>query len=314
MTWTDTPPEMVSTSLAHIAHMMMLASHYLAIRLPAELTLPHRDYPRPTVFSLSSSYSHGTVPFPGSTNIQSPVHIERRGELRAPRPRPLFIDKPLPLLAKEDPQAYIMFIEGVSLLAYDIAWACSSQGIPIGEKSSFDYVCNVGRNLYNLLIGNQLHSNPAERIFTTGPSTATNQTGGELPEPAKTTTMMGRYSHGTAHTFLGDDFVSTFGLPTPNMLTDRLKSKLSSAAVMPEWEVLNDSAWTPDDHMEDGVLPKSHQRRESDRRLFGVESMATVRGALSETQPDINPPRSSERAPEKPKGSGISGWTKLKPR
>lgn len=67
-------------------------------------------------------------------------------------------------LAKEDPSTYSLFIEGVVLLAYNIAWACCTQGVPIGDKTSYEDVCNMGRNLYSLLIGNQLTNNPATRL------------------------------------------------------------------------------------------------------------------------------------------------------
>src|SRR3569833_4227930 len=61
LTLVATPPEVISTCLAHITHILMLATHYLAIRLPAEVTLPHRVYPRSTFFCLASSYSHGEI-------------------------------------------------------------------------------------------------------------------------------------------------------------------------------------------------------------------------------------------------------------
>lgn len=315
----------------------MLACHYLAIRLPAEVTLPHRDYPRPTIFSLSSSYSHGEVPFPGTATFQ-PSHAAGRDHepfQRVPRARPLFIDKQLPVLAKEDSWTHTMFLEGVALLAYDIAWACGSQGVPIGDKASFDDVFNIGRNLYNLLIGSQLLNNPAGRIFSapsapSSPGGGMRQTDGggggggggrEVNEFGKTATMMGRYSHGTAHTFLGDDIIQGFRIPSPNRLADRLKTRLSSESTLPDWEVLDDDAWAPDDHnhMEDGVLSKGgrHNGGSSapDRRLFGVESVATVITDLEDTlalaDMDASP---RNRRPEKARTAGTSGWTKLRNR
>lgn len=62
---------------------------------------------------------------------------------------------------------------------------------------------------------------------------------------------MGRYSHGTTHTFLGgaegSDFVRSFKLPSPLKLADKLKKKLLSEVAVPEWEVLEDDAWALDD-------------------------------------------------------------------
>ena len=280
----------------------MLASHYLAVRLPAEVTLPHRDYPRPTVFNLSSSYKHGDVPFPGTAAMPNFGSDTRAGEREAPqnpRPRPLFVDKPLPVLAKEDPSTYAFFIEGVTLLAYDIAWACSSQGVPVADKNSFDDVCHMGRNLYNLLIGQQLHNGRTAKIYPTISSNSdsnNDSNNADLDEIGKAAALMGRYSHGTAKSHLGDaggaEFVRGFKLPSPIKLADKLRKKLASDATAPEWEVLEDDAWVLDD--EDAVLVGNHRRRDSDKRLAGAEAA----GEVNRT----------------PSGAGTNGWTKLKSR
>lgn len=339
------PPEVISTSLAHITHILVLACHYLSIRLPAEITLPHRDYPRPTIFTLQSSYSHGEVPFPGTGNLHpdaaaptAVAHLssgpQPGGDFQhVPRARPLYIDKPLGTLAKEDGPVYASFLEGVSLLAYNVAWACCSQGVPItasegkASAASFDEVFSIGRNLFNLLISSQNNTGAGGRIFSPtatpamspSPSRngaaspispgagATNKTNVNGPTPPLS---MGRYSHGTTHTFLGDDVMRSFKLPGANRLSDRLKTKLSSETTMPDWEVLEDDAWAVEDedqqHMADGVLrrtvappvnqglplPGSNGGRHPgvagrnggiivgsmvpEKRLYGVESVATV--------------------------------------
>ncbi|KAJ4394079.1 hypothetical protein N0V93_003296 [Gnomoniopsis smithogilvyi] len=314
------PPEAITASLAHIAHILMLASTYLAIKLPAEITLPHRDYPSPTIFSLASSYRHGEVPFPGTVMLppatpadQSPRHV--------PRPRPLFIDKPLLTLAKEDQAQYSLFIEGVVLLAYDIAWACCTQGVPIGDKTSYEEVCNMGRNLYNLLIGNQLTNHPNTRLaqVSDSPDIARSPTD-QLAGPSKP--MMGRYSHGTQHTFLGsaegNEFLRTFKLPNPVKLADRLKKKMLSDADGLDWEMLEGDAWAADEPMETGVQRRPKASGESEQRLFGVESVmstSTARTGFDSTigdfaRLDVDGPSS----PEKARSPGISGWTKIKSR
>jgi hypothetical protein len=288
-------PEVISTSLAHIAHLLVLASHYLAIRLPAEITLPHRDYPRPTVFNFASSYQHGDVPFPGAAAMPNFGGETRDREAHhVPRPRPLFIDKQLPVLAKEDPSIYAFFLEGVTLLAYDIAWACSSQGVPVGNKDNFDDVCHMGRNLYNLLIGQQLQNTQTAKIIPTTPS---NNDSNNVQQDEKPT--MGRYSHGTTHTSLSDaggaEFAKSFKLPNPMKLADKLKRKLVSEVAIPEWEVLEDESWRIDED-DEGVLIASQKETNSDRsrRISGTSA------------------GNSYRSPSN--GAGTSGWTKVRGR
>ncbi|OBT49727.1 hypothetical protein VE04_09554, partial [Pseudogymnoascus sp. 24MN13] len=125
---------LISTSLGHVANLLVLVSRYLSVRLPAEITLPHADYPLPTIFSVASSYTDKPVPFPGtSASTPSPSAsrlLTAHGRSRTPppldrnlpRPRPLFVKSPLPRLAKEDPGAYTTFVEATALLAYDVAW------------------------------------------------------------------------------------------------------------------------------------------------------------------------------------------------
>lgn len=308
-------PAQVSTALSHIVHLLMLSTHYLAIRLPAEITLPHRDYPLPTIFSLPQSYKHTDVPFPGtpgqssSTSPTASRHSEQphHGQLQ-PHPRPLFIKKPLPLLASEDPSGYGLFLEGVTLLAYDVAWLCKSQGLPVGEESSFDDICNIGKNLYSLLIGTRPRPPPSSRLPSTqimSPKTENETDDRRLATPS----LVGKYSHGTAHSFLGSaegtDFIRSWKLPSPMKLADKLKGKLMSEVANAEWEVLDEGAWAVDNEIGgDGVVvgPGNEPGRSMAAGMQSFMSMRTVMDAAAEAAGD------GERKP------GSSGWTKLKPR
>lgn len=245
-------PELISTSLAHTAHILILVSHYLAIRLPAEIKTPNRDSPRPTIYTPVSSYQQVDADGrPTDSNLMANFNSQGRSSEagNAPRPRPLFIDRPLPVLAKEDPSTYSFFLEGVTLLAHDVAWACLSQNVHIGDRSSFDDVCNMGRNLYNLLIGQQLHNTQGAKLYPSLSTPGSLSDGDEADQtkPAPATPMMGRYSHGTSHTFLGSaagtEFVRSFKLPAPIKLADRLKKKLTSELSVPEWEVVENGDW-----------------------------------------------------------------------
>ncbi|KAK3945365.1 UV radiation resistance protein and autophagy-related subunit 14-domain-containing protein [Diplogelasinospora grovesii] len=316
-------PEMISTILAHMAHILVLACHYLAIRLPAEITLPHRDYPRPTIFSLGSSHRHGEVPFPGSAQIPSAGAGGLDDEhVHVPRPRPLFIEKPLPTLAKEDPSTYCLFLEGVALLAYDIAWVCCSQRVFVGEKESYDDVCNMGQNLWRLLIGDNIHRRTVEPgVFPTSltpPSGSPSRNEGEV----KPKSPLGCWSHGTTHNNLnsaeGTEFIRSFRVLGPMKIVDRLKGRLSREAPMLEWEKIEGDEF--EDAFDEGVLIKGRQDNKSGGRsgpasssgraaeLAGNESIMSVRtvstsaGVPDNGNANANPSR------------GTSGWTKLKNR
>ncbi len=295
-------PELISTSLAHIAHILVLAAHYLSLRLPAEIMLPHHDYPRPTIFNLSASYKHGEVPFPGSA-LPSQIAGIQNGDQFTPRVRLLFIEKPLPTLAKEDPATYALFLEGVTLLAYDIAWACSTQGVSIGDRNSYEDVCNIGQNLYRLLIGDQLHRKSLEPAFPpsfTPPSVSPKRDDGdELKTKSQTFRLSRRTPYSTRGAADGNDFVRGFKILNPVMLVDRLKKKLSSEQQpMFQWEKISeDDAQAGDDDFEDGVFIGAGGSRRPEDSIMSVQTVAT-------TAPDNGSP-----APR-----GTSGWTKLKSR
>ncbi|KAI1167162.1 hypothetical protein F5B18DRAFT_529247 [Nemania serpens] len=309
-------PEPLSASLGHITHLLFLASHYLAIRLPAEITLPHNDYPRPTIFSLSSSYQHGEVAFPGSSPI--PPDPRDRQFANVPFPRPLFIDKPLTTLAREDPATYNAFLEAVCLLAYDIVWLCRTQGVPVGDNNNhFDTFAGIGRNMYNLL-----QRTPPQIADDIGNQIAVAD-GREPTELGKAAPRMGLYSHGSGHTFLGsaagNDLTRNFKLQNPLKLADKLKSKLNHENSIPEWEVLEDDAWAPDDG-DDGVFvggarPKLSVGERGAR--FGFESYMSVNTVKSGGSGD-NPPAmisATANGKDREKGEkGTNGWTKIKAR
>lgn len=279
-------PEVISTSLSHIAHVIMLVSHYLSIRLPAEIALPHRDYPRPTMFTIQNSYRHGDVSFPGSL-MAAPLSETPFANSHVPRPRPLFVDKPLPQLSKEDPAAYSLFLEGATLLAYDVAWLCCSQGVSVGDRSSFEDICNMGRNLYSLLMNNQF-TGGANNFSIGAPGTNAN-IGGQNADEGQS--WIGRYAHGTTYYCLasdeGTELIKSFKLPNPLKLADKLKKKLLGDAPAPDWEVLGDDEWK-----DEGVTGNG---------AFDPKALGSKNGGLSDVK-------------ESPRTSNSNGWMKVKSR
>ncbi|ORY55483.1 UV radiation resistance protein and autophagy-related subunit 14-domain-containing protein [Pseudomassariella vexata] len=311
-----TPPEQISASLAHVTHLLWLTSHYLSIRLPAEITLPHNDYPRPTVFSLASSYRHGQVPFPGTTPLPQDPRDRRP---QSPHPRPLFLDKPLSILAKEDAQTYTSFLEGVCLLAYNIVWLCRTQGISVGDNSSniFEDFASMGRNLYNLLIGSSRNQQPPTLVSEANTSAGRNgaTVSGDAADISKPIPRMGAFSHGTSHTFLsgtaGQEFTRTFRLPNPVKLADKLKARLVNEALVPEWELIEDEELGPND-LDDGVFVGGTPQLRLKGQKFGLESymsVNTVRGGGGGVGEAKIP---SDGVSQKDREKGTSGWTKIR--
>ncbi|KAJ5902424.1 UV radiation resistance protein and autophagy-related subunit 14-domain-containing protein [Penicillium taxi] len=293
-------PAQISTSLSNIAHLLILVSHYLSLRLPAEITLPHRNYPTPTIFAPNASYHSREAPDGSSipqTSTSSPT-TSRMAEVRSqPRPRPLFIDKPLPRLAKEDPGTYAHFIEGAALLAWDVAWLCRTQGINL-SSDSWEEVCNIGKGMWQLLVGPPAQPSTLMRAFAGRDTQAKMKTNRDSPQTTiqrpKSFPMLGHYSHGTVHSFLGaaegSDFVRSWKLPTPTRIVDKLKFNLLGEMTSAEWELLEEKEW--DDEHEQPIVP----------------------GPLSSTPPGAHVGRDNNLTTDETRRKGSSGWTKLNSR
>ncbi|KZF26113.1 hypothetical protein L228DRAFT_242520, partial [Xylona heveae TC161] len=275
-------PAQITTSMTSLAHLLVLTSHYLLLRLPAEIVLPHRDYPLPTIFSPTSSYSSREVPFPGyplpQSSISSPPE-SRSGEIKQlPRPRPLFLDRPLPLLAKEDPQGYSLFIEGATLLAWDVAWVCRTQGLHAGTNT-WEEICSLGKNLWQLLVAPPFQPSPKPstmalprspsskdilnrqepaKDLSTPPKEQTSAAAAPSTTPSAAVSKrlsLGHYSHGTSHSFLngaeGSEYMRTWKLQSPMKIVDRVKAALLGELAGAEWEVLDEHEWE-DNPLESG--------------------------------------------------------------
>ncbi|EEP76628.1 predicted protein [Uncinocarpus reesii 1704] len=316
-------PAQITTSLSHIAHLLVLVSHYLALRLPAEITLPHRGYPLPTIFPSGSSYLAKDVPFPGlsPSNSFSPATTRGSDSRPLPRPRPLFLDRSLPKLAKEDPAGYTLFLEGVSLLAWNVSWVCRSQGLQIGQDSWED-VCEMGRNLWQLLVAPPaLAKALAGRDLQVKPSNSKETTRGTL-QRTKSLPLLGHYSHGTAHSFLGNaegnEFAKTWKLPSALKVADKLKSTLLGEIASAEWELLEQDEWDEASaaQAEDGVVNgKRASSGEDDRGDADTRSTITVKAVVEDEECDVVQKEPGEPAtPTDTRPKGTKGWTKVKSR
>ena len=308
--------------MSRLAHLLVLTSHYLSLRLPAEITLPHRDYAGATIFSPRSSYTSRQVPFPGSTPSHSSntsPSASRNGDLHAlPRPRPLYLDKKLPVLSKEDPINYSLFVEGVTLLAWDVAWLCWTQGLHV-SSNSWEDICALGKNLWHLLVEvPQLRTTP-HPILRNNPGTNSTpledpSSRSEPPEESSPRVFLGEYSHGSARCFLGGakgtEIMQGWKFQSPVKVVDKVKSMLLGELAGAEWEILDGNEFE-----------RAVQATEEGPVLVGGSQ--TEAGPVREERRDLEAPTKLTNGAPVPRddgaggggtAKGTSGWTKLKGR
>ncbi|KAL8940249.1 MAG: hypothetical protein Q9216_002903 [Gyalolechia sp. 2 TL-2023] len=324
-------PADVTTVNSVLAHLVHLISHYLSLRLPAEITLPHRDYPLPTILPPASSYTSSAIPFPHATpshsSSNSPSTSRALQTSPTPRPRPLFLKRKLALLAKEDAHTYTAIVEGTTLLAWNVAWLCKTQGIGVGDES-WDEVCDVGKNLWKLVAAQPtgprppttstphdrqhkqgLEVNPRPTIPRGNPQTVTTES---------SSTPFGHYSHGTVHSNLsgaaGSEYMRRWRLQDPVKVVDRVKHLLQNDRTGAGWEILEGKEWEAE-----GVDPEvSAPATVVDASTVvvdgggGAAAAAAHGNDFQDRKATSTTPLSAEGLQDKSKGT--SGWTKLKSR
>ncbi|KAJ5099109.1 UV radiation resistance protein and autophagy-related subunit 14-domain-containing protein [Penicillium argentinense] len=302
----------ISASFANVAQLLVLVSHYLSLRLPAEITLPHRDYATPTIFAPSSSYDLREMAdkvSPSHPSTPSPV-ASRTAESRVQsRPRPLSIDKSLQILAKEDPGTYALFLEGAALLAWDVAWLCRTQGINI-NSDSWEEICDIGKSMYQFLVAPPAQPASLTRAFASRDMQTKVKHTKDSPQTTiqrrKSFPILGHYSHATVHSFLaaseGSEFVRTWKLPTPTKIADKLKATLLGEMASAEWELLEEVEW------DDGTA-KTHQSpivQDLDIPNSTAEPARTNDGRKNS--------QTAQGADDARRSKGNSGWMKLNSR
>ena len=254
-------PDHVSASLANVSRLLVTCCHYLSIRLPAEVLCAHPDFPQPAMLSLQSSYqTPERVPANLSQSTLNSPSSSRTllGRLPRPKLRPLHLDKPLPRLAKEDPASYNLFIEGVTLLAWDVAWLCRTEGVTAID--TWEDVCAVGRNLWLLFMVDSA-SNDSGQTGTTTPTPSNVSVPVDFGAP-----RLGEYSHGSSFKNLagpeGTELFRTWQLPSLARISDKVKSHLLTEMSGAEWELLDEKEWNEEREDEQAVLVGG-ERRES---------------------------------------------------
>lgn len=317
----DATPSQITVSTACLAHFLHLISHYLAVRLPAEIALPDATHTYPQIFSPLSSYHSPTVPYPLSKT--SPTSSASNTARPAPRSRPLYIDKPPLALAAEDPIAYAQFIEAITLLAWDIAWLCKTQGLDVSARSWED-VCAMGKNMWLLFVAPPTKASTS-RITTPSTDINTEATSASPMSPPKVLVgkaiekaqpqerpapPLGHFSHGTNHSFLnaaeGGENMRNWKLASPMRVIEKVKAALASERMGAEWEVLEEGEWEDASAANTGEVAVG-------KNLLSAQTGGSISPKLGELLPVVGERRSSE-PPDEAKEKGRSGWMKVKSR
>lgn len=246
-------PEILTASLTQVAYLISRVATYLSIRLPAAMLLPSKQHPTgASIFLPSSSYvprqRKSSLDIPSKSAMSQSVELSSTEGMRS-----LVITKSVPQLYREHPEAFVSFIDAVTLLGWNIAWLCKSQGM--GGLSHWTDITNIGRNLYQLLSADIRIAlrTTSERIKQK--SSFTNSEDGSAGTPAH----LGRFSHGSAKHFLfspeGMDLMRGWRLATCTQVIDKLKMFLVNEMQGAEWEVLDEGEWNDHEDMDPQERP-----------------------------------------------------------
>ncbi|KAL8669029.1 MAG: hypothetical protein Q9168_006362 [Polycauliona sp. 1 TL-2023] len=313
-------PAVVMAVTASLAHLVHLVSHYLALRLPAEIILPHHDCPYPLILTPESSYTTKITPNSLTTPDRKsskamPVdrdilHANQRSSLKS-----VHAKEKLSVIAKEDPQAYAAIVEGITLLAWNVAWLCRIQGCDLG-MNSWDNVCDVGKNLWKLFTadpaGLPSDTDAEKRVITKQdgrPETAFGRS--QLQSQPSSSVAFGQLSHGTVHSNLstasGSKVVHGWRFQDPIKIVARIKQELSSERTGAGWELLEGKEW-------ESQMIRSQQPPPN----AVVDASTVVTADKSGTKESIGSPSLDPKNPviddAQDRVKGTSGWTILKSR
>lgn len=309
------PHDLVSETFDNVARLSNLCAYYLGVRLPGEILLPHEKFPRAAIMPEKSSYKHSKIAFPGLSSSQSSSPTESRFvDQNLPRPRPLWLEKPLAQLVKEDPKSYSLYIEGVTMLAYNVAWLCKSQGVD--GINNFDDICAIGRNLYHLLLAQHRKSQPYRPTIdrtSTGTSSKVTAVPGarEVAQQPTSTIRLGVFSHNSAENNLaaaeGGELMKTWHLSSSVRLADKLRGHLLAEISGAEWTLVDEEEWNEEREDELPVLVGGSRRPFEPRHHPAMSVMTVVAHDGAEED------RSSSAAETKQRKQS-SGWMKVRGR
>ncbi|KAI4155794.1 MAG: hypothetical protein LQ340_000769 [Diploschistes diacapsis] len=228
-----------------------------------------------------------------------------------PRQRILQLDRPLHQLASEEPINYSLFVDAITLLAWDIAWVAKTQGLDVGAKTWED-ICALGKNMWNLLVAPPRPPRPrgrdaitnSSKVPPSSPSRSPSALAQGLLSPASQVAVAppspGQYTHNSSHSFLpssgpdgGAEHLRGWRFANPVRIIDRIKSALLNERTGAEWEVLE--------------KPDSEDAEEETLKTLQVTPNQHLSTGLK-TAEEMGPSEEVAYEPSKSR----KGWTKLK--
>ena len=99
------------------------------------------------------------MPSSDTNNLHQSSPSASRHEIKvSAKARPLFVvcenrEERLHAYQNSHSQGFNLFVEGIVLLAWDIAWLSRSQGFT-SETNDWEGICNMGKNLHQLIVAN----------------------------------------------------------------------------------------------------------------------------------------------------------------
>ncbi|KAL8965339.1 MAG: hypothetical protein Q9183_003906, partial [Haloplaca sp. 2 TL-2023] len=232
----------------------------------------------------------------------------------------LSLKKKLPVLIKDDPSAYIGFVKGVTLLAWNVAWLCKTQGFDVGD-ASWDEVCNMDKNLQKLLSTKRTPSaaRTLEKDQRSKPSGERNPqaplqvTSGPIQHDAASKQLRpyGQFTHNTVLSNLtqasGAEHMRGWRLRDSEKLVERVKYMLQCDRTGAGWEILDGKEW----EIESPLVNQAIQGTVNEASTIVVDGTSQATKSPSDEAFRSKPP-SEQHEHEQVKST--SGWTKLKSR
>lgn len=251
--------------------------------------------PTPTRSTTTSNASSRPSAPTRSTTTTKPPPQPLKLSIDRPRPsaRPLFLTPKTPpkttdaastppQIAHDDPSQWSIFLEAITLLAWDIAWLCRVQGVDVASNS-FEDVCAIGRNLHALFVvaagakekqyreASTSSSSKRRETARAGTGTGTGTDGGSF----------GRRTHGSAAGFFAGSILASSvpasaseavpQLPDPQLVRDQLRSHLLAEMQGAEWHLLEDEDLKPMAEEEDVLVRKGKGKGRKLVRPLGGE-------------------------------------------